>query len=363
MIPISEDLAEEIQSDSQNVKPVVKAWMSDIRYLENVKTYTSSHTYHKQIVDRNPNLYVRFDKTDYNVSTQTRHCLFYNDGFGFIGVQFPSHGFSDGDPVYFDTIGTLPAEIKPFNTENNNTYYVQGSSTHYFYINTSRTNALANSNTNKVTVSSTNGSVGLVVTISIGSPALFTTSVNHGYQNGDPIIIKSATGTNPSGLTMTGNSPFNIYYVQNATAKTFNLNTSFSNAVINSSTGRVATSGSVSGIKGVYAVQRGISPTLGGHRVKDHGALGLDIAYGESTAGVPVFKTGFGTRFESRSVTDKAIEIIEENRLIDTFERDIANSTVCTTTISTPATFTSASHGMTEGTAIRFRSTGTIFTI
>jgi hypothetical protein len=363
MIPISEDLGEEIQSDSQNVKPVVKAWMSDIRYLENVKTYTSSHTYNKQILDRSPNVYVRFDKTDYNVSTQTRNCLLFNDGFGYIRVQFPSHGFANGDPVYFDSDGSLPDEIKALNTENDNTYYVQNQSTHYFHINTSRSNAIANSSTNKVAVSSTDGSLGLVVTISIANPALFTTSVNHNYQNGDPVVVKSITGTSPSGLTMSADSPLVIYYVQNATNRTFNLNTSAANAIINSSTGRVVTTGSVSGVKGVYAVQRGISPTLGGHRVKDHGALGLDIAYGESTAGVPVFKTGYGTRFESRSITDKAIEIIEENRLIDTFERDIANSTVCTTTISTPATFTSASHGMTEGTAIRFTSTGTIFTI
>lgn len=363
MIPISEDLEEEIQSDSQNVKPVVKAWMSDIRYLENVKTYTSSHTYSKQILDRSPNVYVRFDKTDYNISTQTRNCLLFNDGSGYIGVQFPSHGFANGDPVYFDSDGSLPDEIKALNAENDNTYYVQNQSTDYFSINTSRSNAIANSSTNKVALSSIDGSLGLIVTITNGNPSLFTTSVNHNYQNGDPVVIKAFSGFGPSGLTMTGNSPLVIYYVQNATNRTFNLNTSATNAILNSSTGRVATAGAIAGTKGVYAVQKGINPTLGGHRVKDHGALGLDIAYGESTAGVPVFKTGYGTRFESRSITDKAIEIIEENRLIDTFERDIANSTVCTTTISTPATFTSASHGMTEGTAIRFRSTGTIFTI
>jgi hypothetical protein len=368
MIPISNDLGEEIQSDSQNVKPVVKAWMSDIRYLENVKTYTSSHTYNKQILDRNPNVYVRFDKTDYNVSTQTRNCLLFNDGFGYIRVQFPSHGFANGDPVYFDSDGSLPDEIKALNTENNNTYYVQNQSTHYFHINTSRSNAIANSSTNKVAVSSTDGSLGLVVTISIANPALFTTSVNHNYQNGDPVVIKSITGTNPSGLTITADSPLIIYYVQNATNKTFNLNTSAANAIINSSTGRVVTTGSVSGIKGVYAVQKGINPTLGGHRVKDHGALGLDIAYGESTAGVPVFKTGYGTRFESRSITDKAIEIIEENRLVDMFERDPIGTKVCTIALTpspftAAAIFTCANHGLSVGDPIVLNTNGTLPTL
>lgn len=360
MIPISEDLEEEIQSDSQNVKPVVKAWMSDIRYLENVKTYTSSHTYNKQIIDRNPNLYVRFDQTNYNVSTQASNCLLFNDGSGYVRVQFPSHSFANGDPIYFDSDGSLPDEIKALNTENNNTYYVQNQVAHYFHINTSRSDAIANSSTNKVAASSTDGSLGLNVTITNGNPTVFTTSVNHNYQNGDPVVVKALSGSGPSGLTMTGNSPLTIYYVQNASARTFNLNTSATNAILNSSTDRVVTTGSITGTKAVYAVQKGISPTFGGHRVKDHGALGLDIAYGESTAGVPVFKTGYGTRFESRSITDKAIEIIEENRLIDTFVRTPVGTRAFTASVAEPTVVTSVNHGLAEGTMIMFSSTGTL---
>jgi hypothetical protein len=363
MIPISEDLGEEIQSDSQNVKPVVKAWMSDIRYLENVKTYTSSHTYHKQIIDRNPNLYVRFNETDHNASTQIRPCLLDRSFTNEIIVKAPSHGLLNGDPVCFDSVGTLPPSVLSGDLKTSNTYYVQAKDANSFRINTVRQNALDNISTGKVIDTALSGGTGVGATISVGSPAVITTSVPHKYNNGDPVIFLNFTGSAPSGITFSTDFDLYIYYVQNATATTFNLNTSVANAVQNSIVGRVVTGGSSSGLKYAVGVHSYENQVEGGHRVKDLGAIGLDIAYGASTAGVPVYTSGLGVTFQSRSITDKAIEIIEENRLIDTFERDIANSTVCTTAISTPATFTSAAHGMTEGTAIRFRSTGTIFTI
>lgn len=363
MIPISEDLEEEIQSDSQNVKPVVKAWMSDIRYLENVKTYTSSHTYHKQIVDRNPNLYARFNETDHNASTQIRPCLLDRSYTNEIIVKAPSHGLSNGDPVCFDSVGSLPPSVLSGDLKTSNTYYVQAKDDNSFRINTSRQNALDNISTGKVTDAALSGGTGVGAVITVGSPAVITTSVPHDYNNGDPIILLNFTGSAPSGINFSTDFDLYIYYVQNATATTFNLNTSVANAVQNSVTGRVVTSGSSSGLKYAVGVHSYENQIEGGHRAKDLGAIGLDIAYGSSTAGVPVYTSGLGVTFQSRSITDKAIEIIEENRLIDTFERDIANSTACTTTISTPATFTSTNHGMPEGTAIRFRSAGTIFTI
>jgi hypothetical protein len=371
MIPISEDLGEEIQSDSQNVKPVVKAWMSDIRYLENVKTYTSSHTYNKQILDRSPNVYVRFDKTDYNVSTQTRNCLLANDGAGKIIVQMPSHGLSAGAAICFSSDGSMPSEIGVGDLKTKYTYYVQnpagGASAHYFYLNTSRANALAGDLGSRVSVAGTSGATGIPVTISIANPAVFTTSGAHGYSNGDAVVVKSFSSPSPSGLTMTVDSPLTVYYVQNATTTTFNLNTSASNAVLNSLEGRVATTGS-SSTKYVYAVHKGTSQTYGGHRVKDHGALGLDIAYGASTAGAPVYTSDFGTTFQSRSITDKAIEIIEENRLVDMFERDPIGTKVCTIELTpspftAAAIFTCANHGLSVGDPLVLNTTGVLPTL
>jgi hypothetical protein len=360
MIPISEDLAEEIQSDSQNVKPVVKAWMSDIRYLENVKTYTTSHTYHKQIVDRNPNLYVRFNETDHNASTQTRPCLLDRSYTNEIIVMAPSHGLLNGDPVCFDSVATLPPSVLSGDLKTSNTYYVQAKDDNTFRINTVRQNALDNISTGKVTDTVISGGTGVGCSITVGSPAVVTTSVPHGYNNGDPIIFLNLFGSAPSGIDFSDYFDLNIYYVQNATATTFNLNTSVANAVQNSVIGRVVTGGSSSGIKSAVGVHSYESQVEGGHRVKDLGAIGLDIAYGSSTAGVPVYTSGLGVTFESRSITDKAIEIIEENRLIDTFARKTSGDVPFTVSVAEPAVVTSVNHGLTEGTAIKFSSTGTL---
>jgi len=360
MIPISEDLAEEIQSDSQNVKPVVKAWMSDIRYLENVKTYTTSHTYYKQIVDRNPNFYVRFNETDHNASTQIRPCLLDRSFTNEIVVKAPSHGLSNGDPVCFDSVGTLPPVVFAGDLKTSNTYYVQAKDNNSFRINTIRQNALDNVSEGKVTSPNISGGTGVGASISVGSPAVVTTSIPHKYNNGDPVIFLNLFGSWPSGIDFSTDFDLNIYYVQNATATTFNLNTSVANAVQNSVIGRINTGGSSSGIKSAVGVHSYENQIEGGHRVKDLGVIGLDIAYGSSTAGAPVYTSGLGVTFESRSITDKAIEIIEENRLIDTFVRETTGDVPFTVSVSEPAVVTSANHGLAEGAAIIFSSTGTL---
>lgn len=66
MISTSDEYIESLSNDVQIVRPSVSAWMSDLRTLENLEVYTSSHTISKQISDRNPLLYVKFDKTDFD---------------------------------------------------------------------------------------------------------------------------------------------------------------------------------------------------------------------------------------------------------------------------------------------------------
>lgn len=66
MIETSEEFIESLSGDVQIVRPSVSAWMSDLRTLENLKVYTSSHTISKQISDRDPLVYLKFDKTDFD---------------------------------------------------------------------------------------------------------------------------------------------------------------------------------------------------------------------------------------------------------------------------------------------------------
>ena len=127
MIPISNELEESLSADSQVVRPIVKAWMSDLRSLDNLKVHSSSHTYEKQILDRNPQMYVKFDKTDYGSSKQVRDCLFiWDSAVAAIKVQLNDHGLSNGDEVVFSTdlsLG-LPAALEAGELHYNNRYYV-----------------------------------------------------------------------------------------------------------------------------------------------------------------------------------------------------------------------------------------------
>ena len=77
-------------------------------------------------------------------------------------------------------------------------------------------------------------------TMTIASPCVVTLT-NHGFVAGDAIYF-TTTGALPTGL-----SASTVYYVQNPGAGTFNLNTTQSNAIANSSTGRIITSGTQSG--------------------------------------------------------------------------------------------------------------------
>jgi microcystin-dependent protein len=78
------------------------------------------------------------------------------------------------------------------------------------------------------------------VTMTIATPCVVTLS-SHGLVAGDAVYL-TTTGALATGLTAD-----NTYYIQNPATNTFNLNTSQANAIANSATGRVATSGSQSG--------------------------------------------------------------------------------------------------------------------
>lgn len=92
-------------------------------------------------------------------------------------------------------------------------------------------------------------------TMTIASPCVVTNN-SHGLVAGDAVYF-TTTGALPTGLTAN-----TTYYVQNPATNTFNLNTSQSNAIANSSTGRVNTSGSQSGTHTlVHAPWGGITAT------------------------------------------------------------------------------------------------------
>ena len=321
MIPISNELNESLSDDNQIVRPNVKAWMSDLRSLENLKVHSSSHTYEKQILDRNPQMYVRFDKTDYNSSKKVRDCmLIWNGTSTALSVQLNNHGFSDGDEVVFATdlsLG-LPTAVKAGELHYNNRYYVEVLFASYFYIHASRSSAIAHTVGGRVLSSTLSSSFRKTISsIAIGANTTFTTATAHNYSDGDAIIFETS-GTAPGGISAKTNSELPIYYVQNATATTFVVNTSYFNAISGLSDGIVNATSAGSGTLTVYAAHKAVSNIEGGHRMKDSGAQAFDIAIGTSDASFPIYDqtaTSYHDTFKNH------IEILEPNRLIDTFNK------------------------------------------
>jgi hypothetical protein len=92
-------------------------------------------------------------------------------------------------------------------------------------------------------------------TMTIASPCVVTLT-SHGFVAGDAIYF-TTTGALPTGLTAN-----TIYYVQNSETNTFNLNTTQANAIANSSTGRINTSGTQSGTHTITTSQSSSSGTV-----------------------------------------------------------------------------------------------------
>lgn len=87
------------------------------------------------------------------------------------------------------------------------------------------------------------------MTVSIATPAVVT-KVAHGLTDGDTVYF-TTTGALPTGLAA-GSTTTNNYFVRNATADTFNLSSTLTGALIN-------TSGTQSG---VHTLLRGASESL-----------------------------------------------------------------------------------------------------
>ena len=88
-------------------------------------------------------------------------------------------------------------------------------------------------------------------TVTIASPGVFTLNA-HGLATGDCVSL-STTGALPTGLAVATN-----YYVVYVSANTFNLATTYANAIATSPT-RINTSGSQSGTHSLLYTQYGIS--------------------------------------------------------------------------------------------------------
>lgn len=109
MIEISDEFEYSLSNETQNVKPDVKAWMSDIRYLENLKATSSSHTVEKQISDRNPLVHVRFDKSRFQEIASSPFqvtVIISGNPYTTFGVTsdrtIAELGFYNGLPLYLD---------------------------------------------------------------------------------------------------------------------------------------------------------------------------------------------------------------------------------------------------------------------
>jgi len=332
MIPISTDLAADLQADSQNIKPNVIAHMSDMRYMQNLSVITSNYSYNKQIMDRKPQVYLKLDKTDYNVYTNTKTAVISNANPGI--VTCINHGLADGTGVLISGTTTFPSNVTSGELYCKEVYYyIDSINANQFYINTSQANAIAKSATGRVNTSTT--TTNKAVTIGIADPASYTeaifTSTAHGLTNGDAITIRGSgalpTTSADNGISTvtlgSTTSTENIFYVQNASANTFYLNITKTGAINNDDTGKLKNTGSQTGINTFYPIFNFTYTYNGSHRIKDSGRIGLDVSIGSyngSDRSVLYNDPIAPNTMQSLPIT-QSLEVIEPKLLIDTFNR------------------------------------------
>lgn len=369
MIPISNELNDSLSDDTQIVRPKVLAWMSDLRSLDNLKAHSSSHTYSKQVLDRNPQMYLKLDSTEYAAAKKVSNCLTIRTSYGgAMSIQSPAHGLVAGDEIVFTTDSSvgLPYEyvpavpylggLKSGEIHFTNRFYVQNPSANYFNINTIRANAISNSSTGRVVRYGVDATVGLSgITVTVGLKATFTYT-NHGYSDGDAIVL-SSSGTIPGGITAKTDTNLPIYYIQNATANTFNLNTSYANVVNGVSEDMVETTSAGTGTLSSFTIHKVTNNVLGGHRVKDHGEQAFDVAIGTSDASTPIYDANLTTSYHETFINH--IEILEPNRLIDTFNKDSSVSFFGIVSPGTPGVFYS-NNIVANGSPVKFYDVGTL---
>ena len=362
MIPISNELNESLSDDNQIVRPNVKAWMSDLRSLDNLKVHSSSHTYEKQILDRDPQMYLRLDQTNFGAAKRISDCLLVHNGTtSAITIQLNAHGFSSGDEIVFTTDLTLglPSNVKEGQLHYYNQYYVEVLYASYFYIHTSRSSAIAGTSGGRVVGGTLTSSFRKTISsVSVGSNATFTTSTNHGYSNGDAIVFESS-GNVPAGIVEKDNTTLPVYYVQNATSTTFVVNTSYSNAINSLSEGIVQTSDSGTGTLTVYPIHKAINNVQGGARVQDYGQQAFDMAVGQDNTSTPIYNQTLQTYHKT---LENHIQILEPNRLIDTFNYKGISNYLLDAYVSkaNPAIVSYTAHGLSSGTPVMFSSIGVL---
>jgi len=176
MIPISEALRKELNNDSQSVLPKVKAWMSDMRYMTNLKVSTSSHSYGKQILDRKPLLYLPFEDAYERALSVTAVATISIAAAAVVSTGPAFHGLLAGTPVSFSTTGALPSGIVA-----GKIYYVQRPFLTGFYLNTQRWAALENSSISRVATGSPQSGVHSYIVYKARSKDIGSNSFNFSY--------------------------------------------------------------------------------------------------------------------------------------------------------------------------------------
>jgi hypothetical protein len=390
MITISDDLKNELESDSQRILPKVKAWMSDIRYADNLKFSSSSMTYEKQISSRNPLVHIKMDKTNYdalttsstNSVTQTVTSINIDTDF----ITKNSHGLNNGDVIKFKSTKLLPQPLVI-----NTTYYIVNKTTNTFQVSAtsggspidittpgtgvlsfyytsvtisparSQTLTSVNTSTNFITKNAHGLSDGYVIgftttntlpaplaintnyyvinktantfqvsTTSGGSAVDITTTgtgthsfhyritqINsnaHGLENGTAVWF-STTGT-LADITESPDSRGVVYYVQNKSTNTFELNNNFADSISAVISTSVPYTGASTGVIDFTSLRNG------GHRVFDYGSQKMEVAYRryndfDSTPN-PLLNTDYS--IPSYNVSDTLTkEVLEPVRIEDTF--------------------------------------------
>jgi hypothetical protein len=397
MITISDDLKNELESDSQRILPKIKAWMSDIRYADNLKFYSPSMTYEKQISSRSPLVHIKMDKTNYDALTFsstnsiTKTVDSINVGTDFITKS--SHGLNNGDTIKFISTKILP---QPLLTDT--TYYVINKTTNTFQISTTsggsvidittpgtgtlsfyytgisisliqtgsqtvtsvqttgdtitkNTHGLNNNdvigftttgtlpsplaiNTNYYVVNVTTNTFKISATLGGSALDITTTgtgthsfhyrrtqinSNNHGLANGAAVWF-STTGT-LSDIVVSPDSHGTVYYVQNTSTNTFQLNTNFSNSNTAVASTSVPYTGASTGVIDFTSLRNG------GHRVFDYGSQKMEVAYRRyndfNVTSNPLLNTDYS--IPSYNISDTLTkEVLEPNRIEDTFTTSTA---------------------------------------
>jgi hypothetical protein len=331
MITISDDLKNELESDSQRILPKVKAWMSDIRYADNLKFHSPSMTYEKQISSRSPLVHIKMDKTNYdaltvsstNSVTKTVTSINVNTDF----ITKNTHGLSNGNVIKFKSTKLLPQPLAV-----NTTYYVVNKTTDTFQVSatsggspiditTPETGVLSFYYTS-VTISLVQSNSQTVTSVNTGTN--FITKNVHGLNNGD-VIGFTTTTTLPSPLAANTN-----YYVVNKGTNNFQVSTTSGGSAVD-----ITTTGT--GTHSFHYRRTQINSTA--HGLENGAAVWF------STTGVLADIT--------ESPDSRGVVYYVQNKAANTFELNTSFAYSNSGVASTSVPYTGASTGVIDFTSLR----------